>query len=158
MSSYSTSLANCGSNSCPPDQSLNPQSCSCAYPYTGVMVFRAPNFRGVTNSTLFQQLETSLWTKLGLSPGSVYLENPFFNSDEYLEVQVKLFPSPGMYFNRLEVLRIGFDLSNQTYKPPNIFGPYYFIASPYSFQGKLLLILTWLRRILLVCKLCCFRC
>ncbi|KAH7654178.1 Non-specific serine/threonine protein kinase protein, partial [Dioscorea alata] len=134
LSSYSTSLANCGSNSCPPDQSLNPQSCSCAYPYTGVMVFRAPNFRGVTNSTLFQQLETSLWTKLGLTPGSVYLENPLFNSDEYLEVQVKLFPSPGMYFKRLEVLRIGFDLSNQTYKPPNIFGPYYFIASPYSFQ------------------------
>ncbi|KAJ0975549.1 hypothetical protein J5N97_017514 [Dioscorea zingiberensis] len=135
LQTYSTSLASCGSNSCPPDQSLNPQSCSCAYPYTGVMVFRAPNFRDVTNSTLFQQLETSLWTKLSLSPGMVFLENPFFNSDDYLQVQVKLFSSQGMYFNRSEVLRIGFDLSNQTFKPPNIFGPYYFIASPYPFQG-----------------------
>ncbi|XP_012573816.1 leucine-rich repeat receptor protein kinase HPCA1-like isoform X2 [Cicer arietinum] len=32
-----------------------------------------------------------------------------------------------------EVQRIGFALSNQTYKPPHDFGPYYFIASPYAF-------------------------
>ncbi|CAL9170726.1 unnamed protein product [Musa hybrid cultivar] len=132
---YSTSLANCVENLCPQDQSLSPQSCSCAYPFEGVMFFRAPRFRDVTNNTLFQSLESSLWTKLGLPPGSVFLQNPFINSDSYLQVQVKLFPPSGMYFNRSEILQIGFDLSNQTYKPPPIFGPYYFIASPYPFPG-----------------------
>lgn len=134
---YSTSLANCVANLCPQDQSLSPQSCSCAHPFEGVMFFRAPRFRDVTNNTLFQSLESSLWTKLGLPPGSVFLQNPFINSDSYLQVQVKLFPPSGMYFNRSEILQIGFDLSNQTYKPPPIFGPYYFIASPYPFPGDL---------------------
>lgn len=138
---YSTSLAECAANLCPPDQSLNPQSCKCAYPYEGVMFFRAPLFRDVTNSTLFQSLESSLWKKLDLPPGSVFLQNPFFNSDSYLQVQVKLFPSSGMYFHRSEILEIGFKLSNQTYKPPEIFGPYYFIASQYPFPGDDLSIL-----------------
>ncbi|XP_064999675.1 leucine-rich repeat receptor protein kinase HPCA1-like [Musa acuminata AAA Group] len=133
--SYSTSLAECAANLCPPDQSLNPQNCKCVYPYEGVMFFRAPLFRDVTNSTLFQSLESSLWKKLDLPPGSVFLQNPFFNNDSYLQVQVKIFPSSGMYFNRSEILQIGFKLSNQTYKPPEIFGPYYFKAFQYPFPG-----------------------
>ncbi|CAD6203512.1 unnamed protein product [Miscanthus lutarioriparius] len=132
---YSTSLVKCYSGSCPAGQSLSPQSCLCAYPYQGVMYFRAPFFHDVTNDTAFQALESMLWTKLALTPGSVYLQDPFFNSDAYMQVQVKLFPagSSGAYFNRSEVMRIGFDLSNQTFKPPKEFGPYYFIASPYPF-------------------------
>ncbi|ONK78115.1 uncharacterized protein A4U43_C02F14510 [Asparagus officinalis] len=130
---YSTSLTKCSSKACPLGQSISPQSCDCAYPYEGVLIFRAPFFRDVTNSSLFQQLEMSLWTKLKLTPGSIYLANPFFNSDNYLQVQVKLFPSNGIYFNRAEILKIGGDLSNQLFKPPAVFGPYYFIASPYPF-------------------------
>ncbi|TVU47201.1 hypothetical protein EJB05_06792 [Eragrostis curvula] len=131
---YATSLVKCFSGTCPAGQSLSPQSCACAYPYQGVMYFRAPFFRDVTNGTAFQALESMLWTKLGLTPGSVYLQNPFFNSDSYMQVQVKLFPAGSeAYFNRSEVMRIGFDLSNQTFKPPKEFGPYYFIASPYPF-------------------------
>ncbi|XP_064954819.1 leucine-rich repeat receptor protein kinase HPCA1-like [Musa acuminata AAA Group] len=133
--SYSTSLAECAANLCPPDQSLNPQNCKCVYPYEGVMFFRAPLFRDVTNSTLFQSLESSLWKKLDLPPGSVFLQNPFFNNDSYLQVQVQIFPSSGMYFNRSEILQIGFKLSNQIYKPPEIFGPYYFKAFQYPFPG-----------------------
>lgn len=135
---YSTSLVKCYSGSCPAGQSLSPQSCLCAYPYQGVMYFRAPFFHDVTNDTAFQALESMLWTKLALTPGSVYLQDPFFNSDAYMQVQVKLFPagSSGSYFNRSEVMRIGFDLSNQTFKPPKEFGPYYFIASPYPFPGQ----------------------
>ncbi|XP_039136272.1 probable leucine-rich repeat receptor-like protein kinase At5g49770 [Dioscorea cayenensis subsp. rotundata] len=132
---YSTSLTQCGPKSCPPNQSLSPLSCSCAYPYEGVMVFRAPFFRDVTNSTLFESLEMSLWTKLNLPPGSVFLQNPFINSDNYMQLQLKLFPSEDIYFNRSEILRIGFDLSNQTYKPPKMFGPYYFIGTPYPFPA-----------------------
>ncbi|KAG8096119.1 hypothetical protein GUJ93_ZPchr0013g36458 [Zizania palustris] len=131
---YSTSLVKCFTETCAAaGESMSPQSCACAYPYQGVMYFRAPFFGDVTNGTAFQELESKLWTKLGLTPGSVFLQDPFFNSDSYMQVQVKLFPSGSAYFNRSEVMRIGFDFSNQTFKPPKEFGPYYFIASPYPF-------------------------
>ncbi|XP_057486621.1 leucine-rich repeat receptor protein kinase HPCA1-like [Actinidia eriantha] len=133
---YSTSLANCGSKSCSPEQNLNPQSCDCAYPYEGTFYFRAPSFRELSNANMFHSLEMSLWMKLGLTPGSVSLQNPFFNIDDYLQVQLELFPSTGKYFNRTEIVRLGFALSNQTYKPPPEFGPYYFIASPYLFPDE----------------------
>ncbi|KAG2664340.1 hypothetical protein I3760_16G078100 [Carya illinoinensis] len=133
---YSTSLSKCGSrSSCPPDQKLSPRSCECAYPYAGKLYFRGPKFRELSNVNIFHSLEMSLWLNLSLTPGSVSLQNPFFNTDDYLEVQLALFPATGKYFKRSEVLRIGFDLSNQTYKPPKEFGPYYFIASPYAFPA-----------------------
>ncbi|XP_059640750.1 leucine-rich repeat receptor protein kinase HPCA1 [Cornus florida] len=130
---YSTSVANCRGKSCPSDQKLNPQSCFCAFPLEGTLFFRAPSFRELSNANIFHSLEMTLWEKLNLTPGSVALDNPFFNIDDYLQVQLGLFPSSGKYFNRTEVQRIGFDLSNQTFKPPPEFGPYYFIASPYVF-------------------------
>ncbi|XP_073142230.1 leucine-rich repeat receptor protein kinase HPCA1 isoform X2 [Henckelia pumila] len=130
---YTTSLANCGSQLCEADKKLNPQSCECAYPYEGTLYFRAPLFRELSNASLFHSLEMSLWLKLGLSPGSVSVQNPFFNVDDYLQVQLGLFPSNSKYFNRSEVQRLGFALSNQTFKPSAEFGPYFFIASPYIF-------------------------
>ncbi|KAG6404706.1 hypothetical protein SASPL_136959 [Salvia splendens] len=133
---YSTSLANCGSQICTSDQKLNPQSCDCAYPYEGTLYFRAPFFRDLANASLFHTLEMSLWVKLGLNPGSVSLQNAFFNVDDYLQVQLGLFPSDAKYFNRSQVQRIGFSLTNQTYKPPKEFGPYYFIAAPYVFGDE----------------------
>ncbi|XP_038903747.1 probable leucine-rich repeat receptor-like protein kinase At5g49770 isoform X2 [Benincasa hispida] len=132
---YSTSLASCLSKSCPPDEKLSPQSCECAYPFEGTLYFRAPSFRELSNVTLFHSLEMSLWKKLDLTPGSVFIQNPFFNVDDYLQMQLALFPPDGKYFNRSDIQRIGFDLSNQTYKPPREFGPFYFIASPYGFAG-----------------------
>ncbi|XP_075513609.1 leucine-rich repeat receptor protein kinase HPCA1-like isoform X2 [Primulina tabacum] len=130
---YTTSLSNCGTQLCEADQKLNPQSCECAYPYEGTLYFRAPLFRDLSNASLFHFLEMSIWLKLGLSPGSVSVQNPFFNVDDYLQVQLGLFPSNSKYFNRSEVQRLGFALSNQTYKPSSEFGPYFFIASPYIF-------------------------
>ncbi|XP_074369253.1 leucine-rich repeat receptor protein kinase HPCA1-like [Apium graveolens] len=129
---YSTSLANCGDKSCLSEQKLNPQSCECAYPYQGTLFFRAPSFTDVSNATLFHSLETSLSVNFNLSPGSVSLDNIFFNSEDYLEVHIGLFPSDGNFFDMSEVQRFDSALSNQTYKPPNVFGPYYFIASDYK--------------------------
>uniref|UniRef100_A0A453FT59 Protein kinase domain-containing protein n=1 Tax=Aegilops tauschii subsp. strangulata TaxID=200361 RepID=A0A453FT59_AEGTS len=118
------------------DQSLDPATCSCAYPYTGKMIFRAPLFADPSDRTTFQQLETSLWKELGLRPGAVFLSDVLFSSDDYLQVQVSLFPSTGTSFATSELIRIGFAFSNQTYKPPSIFGPYYFIGDTYvSFSG-----------------------
>ncbi|CAL4946850.1 unnamed protein product [Urochloa decumbens] len=131
MIPYATSVTKCGSTSCSSDQSLDPASCSCAYPYIGTIFFRSPLFADLTNNEHFQQLETSLWTELGLRPGSVFLSDVLFTSDDYLQVKMRMFPSTGTSFNLSEVTRIGFDLSNQTYKPPQGFGPYYFVADPY---------------------------
>lgn len=133
---YSTSLASCRTKACPPDERLSPQSCDCAFPFEGTLYFRGPSFRDVTDADLFHTLEMTLWNNLGLPPGSVSLQNPFFNMEGNLQVQVAFFPSTGKFFNRTEVLRIGFDLNNQTYKPPKPFGPYYFIAAPYAFPGN----------------------
>ncbi|VAH65333.1 unnamed protein product [Triticum turgidum subsp. durum] len=134
--SYSTDITQCGSTTCSGDQSLDPATCSCAYPYTGKMIFRAPLFADPSDRTTFQQLETSLWKELGLHPGAVFLSDIYFSSDDYLQVQVSLFPSTGTSFATSELIRIGFAFSNQTYKPPNIFGPYYFIGDTYvSFSG-----------------------
>ncbi|KAF8411900.1 hypothetical protein HHK36_004458 [Tetracentron sinense] len=135
---YSTSLANCANNLCSSGQSPSPQSCSCAYPFEGTLYFRGPSFRELSNATRFQSLEMSLWKQLLLNPGSVSLQNPFFNTDDYLQVHLALFPSDGKYFNRTEIQRIGLYLTNQIYKPPPDlgFGPYFFIGSPslYPFQ------------------------
>ncbi|KAK3162281.1 hypothetical protein QOZ80_1BG0087710 [Eleusine coracana subsp. coracana] len=101
---YITNVTRCGSSSCSSDQNLS-------------------------NNEHFQQLEISLWTELGL--GSVFLSDVHFNDDDYLQIQVRLFPLTGTSFNLSELTRIGFDLSNQTYKPPEDFGPYFFVADPY---------------------------
>ncbi|KAJ8752207.1 hypothetical protein K2173_003815 [Erythroxylum novogranatense] len=132
---YSTNLANCGSKTCSLDQKLSPQSCECAYPLEGTFYFRGISFKDVSNVNRFHALEMSIWVALRLPPGSVFLSSPIFNVDDYLQVQVSLFPASGIYFNRSEVQRIGFELSNQTYKPPPEFGPYYFTASPYPFPA-----------------------
>ncbi|KAI0519373.1 hypothetical protein KFK09_006819 [Dendrobium nobile] len=133
---YSTSLGHCNSVLCSLEQSVNPQSCSCAYPYQGFLVFRAPFFRDMTNSTRFQELESSLSSKLSPTIGSVYLSQVTFNENNYLEVQLKLFHPTEMYFKRSEIQKLGFSLSNQTYKPPAEFGPYYFSAFPYPFSDS----------------------
>ncbi|TQD77023.1 hypothetical protein C1H46_037469 [Malus baccata] len=129
---YTTST-NCPSAPCPGGQQQSPQSCQCGYPFEGTLYFRAPSFRDLTNVNLFHSLEMSIWVKLGLTPGSVSLENPFFDINDYLQIHMALFPSSGTHFNRSEVIRIGFDLSNQTYKPPKEFGPYIFIPAQYNF-------------------------
>ncbi|KAF5178513.1 Leucine-rich repeat receptor-like protein kinase pepr2 [Thalictrum thalictroides] len=130
--SYSTSTASCGSKSCPSNEKLKPQCCDCALPYEGTFYFRAPSFTDLSNATVFHELEMSLWTELSLTPCSVSLQNIFFNRDSYLQVQLDLFPPVGKYFNQTEIQRIGYYLSNQTFKPSVEFGPYYFIASPYA--------------------------
>ncbi|GJM92765.1 hypothetical protein PR202_ga09261 [Eleusine coracana subsp. coracana] len=126
---YITNVTRCGSSSCSSDQSIDPANCGCTYPYIGKMFFRAPLFTDLSNNEHFQQLEISLWTELGL--GSVFLSDVHFNDDDYLQIQVRLFPLTGTSFNLSELTRIGFDLSNQTYKPPEDFGPYFFVADPY---------------------------
>ncbi|KAK1667583.1 hypothetical protein QYE76_055742 [Lolium multiflorum] len=129
---YTTNLTKCGTASCSSDQSLDPATCSCAYPYTGNMTFRAPSFADPSDSATFQLLETSLWKQLAPRPGAVSLSNVRFSSEDYLQVKVSLFPATGTSFNLSDVISIGSEISSQTYKAPPIFGPYYFMADPYA--------------------------
>ncbi|XP_076901421.1 leucine-rich repeat receptor protein kinase HPCA1-like [Bidens hawaiensis] len=133
-SGYFTPLP-CGSIPCPSDQKPSSLRCECAYPYEGNLFFRAPSFRSLTNDTLWHSLESSLSTKLSLSTGSVALQNPFFNIDDYLQVHVQFFPSESKHFTRVEVQNLGFYLTKQTYKPPAELGlgPYFFMADLYPF-------------------------
>ncbi|XP_047066338.1 leucine-rich repeat receptor protein kinase HPCA1-like [Lolium rigidum] len=129
---YRTSMDKCAlTTTCPSDQNQNPANCDCAFAYSGKMIFRAALFKDSTDSIMFQQLETSLWTQLNLRAGAVELSDVHFNSDGYLQVQVELFPSSRTNFNHSELIVIGFLLSNHTYKQPAKFGPYIFIADKY---------------------------
>ncbi|CAN6466045.1 unnamed protein product [Victoria cruziana] len=133
--SYSTNVTRCQKITCPQRQKLSPQSCGCAYPFEGLMIFRAPSFQDISNSSRFTELEDRLWTNLGLASHSVYLSNLYFDVNDYLVVPVDFFPSNGVYLNQSEILRISSYLTNQNFNPPSGFGPYYFVSIPYIQQG-----------------------
>ncbi|KAK8957708.1 putative leucine-rich repeat receptor-like protein kinase [Platanthera zijinensis] len=124
---YSAGLSNCGGNSCSTNN-------TCSHPYMGIMYFRAPFFRDLTNATIFQLLENSLWERYGPNLGSISLQNPFFDSDSYLEVKIELCPINGAYFNLNDILE-NLDLSSNNYTAPVVYGPYYFGAFPYTLPG-----------------------
>ncbi|KAJ3703210.1 hypothetical protein LUZ61_006915 [Rhynchospora tenuis] len=133
---YTTSLARCGPASCPNSQMLSPRNCTCAYPFSCLMVFRAPSFKDISDTAMFQELESSLWSQLALAPSSVYLSDVAITGDKYIEANVALFPMSELYFSASEVIRLGFDLNNQTYQAPAMFGPYYFMQFPYQLPGS----------------------
>jgi hypothetical protein len=95
------------------------------------MVFRAPFFKDLTDSDTFQELETSILKDSNLHVSAVYLSDVHFNNDSYLQVQVELFPPSGASFETSEVSIIGSVFSNQIWKPPAKFGPYFFIGDQY---------------------------
>ncbi|KAJ4836817.1 hypothetical protein Tsubulata_045001 [Turnera subulata] len=138
-SSYVTHQRNCVPAKCFSDQISSP-NCKCAYPFTGVLLFRAPSFSGLGTSSLYASLENSLlysFYSLQLPVDSVSLSNPRKGSNEHLELNLGVFPSSQDHFNQTEVSAIGFALANQTFKPPEQFGPFFFIADTYEpFAGQ----------------------
>lgn len=134
-SSYSTPTENCVPSSCALAQILSPK-CKCAHPYTGDLVFRATLFSSFGNTSLYELLHQKLMLAFrtgGLPVDSVSLSNPTKNIDDYLILNLQVFPSDQEYFNRTGISRIGFALSNQTFKPPHEFGPFYFQANSYEY-------------------------
>ena len=67
---------------------------------------------------------------------SVSLSHPTKDPNQYLKLSLQVFPSKQDHFNRTGVISIGFLLSNQTFKPPPVFGPFYFDADKYGHFGK----------------------
>ncbi|XP_027187019.1 leucine-rich repeat receptor protein kinase HPCA1-like isoform X3 [Cicer arietinum] len=132
--SYTTPTNNCVPITCTSNQILSPK-CKCAYPYTGTLTLRAPSFSDLGNKTVFAMLEYTLMESFrnhDKPVDSVSLSNPRKNVYQYLDLNLEIFPSDQVSFDRTAISGIGFILSNQTYKPPPIFGPFYFIADKYE--------------------------
>ncbi|PUZ63301.1 hypothetical protein GQ55_3G056800 [Panicum hallii var. hallii] len=137
---YSTAR-NCSAlpTPCLSNQLLSP-SCICAVPYRGTLFFRSPSFSDLTSPTTFVTLEKDMETKfekLNVPVDSIAIHNPFFDSNNNLQMSLELFPSGKVQFSEQDISDVGFILSNQTYKPPGTFGPYYFNGQQYSFANDL---------------------
>ncbi|XP_056849339.1 leucine-rich repeat receptor protein kinase HPCA1-like isoform X3 [Raphanus sativus] len=131
--SYSTIPTTCPP--CDQGREANP-SCRCAYPFTGTFYFRAPSFSGLFNTTNFDILQkniTGFFNKFSYPVDSVAVRNIRENAaDHQLLIDLLVFPLGRGRFNETEMSLVNFAFSNQTYKPPPIFGPYIFIADPYT--------------------------
>ncbi|CAM0955368.1 unnamed protein product [Alopecurus aequalis] len=125
---------------CLSSQLLSP-SCTCAVPYKGTLKFRAPSFSDLGNDSYYLLLEKDMTTKLVLykTPvDSVALHNPSIDVTNSLVISLEVYPSGKVQFGEQDIADIGFLLTNQTYKPPSIFGPYFFIAQSYPFANEVL--------------------
>ncbi|XP_010441081.1 PREDICTED: probable leucine-rich repeat receptor-like protein kinase At5g49770 [Camelina sativa] len=134
-SSFSTLPTNCGRD-CDKGRKASPSTCRCAYPFTGTLTFRSPSFSGYSNNSNFQSLQQSL---------EEFLKNPIYLGasvaisniretplDYHLLIELLVFPFENERFTDTAMSLVGFAFSNQTYKPPPVFGPYVFNANPYS--------------------------
>ncbi|XP_028127258.1 probable leucine-rich repeat receptor-like protein kinase At5g49770 isoform X1 [Camellia sinensis] len=133
-SSYSTPKNCIQTTTCRSDEISSP-NCRCEYPYTGTLFFRAPSFSSLGNGSIYIILQNSLMNSFQshqLPVDSVSLSNPSKNSDDYFVLSLEVFSSGQDHFNRTGVYGIAFVLSNQTFKPPKMFGPFFFIGDPYS--------------------------
>ncbi|KAL1212287.1 Leucine-rich repeat receptor protein kinase HPCA1 [Cardamine amara subsp. amara] len=134
---FSTMPSNCS----PCDQGREPTaSCRCAYPVIGTLTFRSPSFSGFFNTTNFLILQKSLddYFKIRSYPvDSSAIRNIRENeNDHQLLMDLLVFPLATESFNQTGMAFVSFAFSNQTYKPPKIFGPYIFQAAPYrQFSG-----------------------
>lgn len=134
-SSYSTPPNNCIRMVCSIINQTSSPNCKCSFPYTGTLFFRAPTFSNLGNTTYYTTLASSMMTafqKYQLPVDSVSLSNPHKDSTNYLKMTLQIFPSVEDRFNRTGAYSLGFVLSNQTYKPPSQFGPFYFVGDQYE--------------------------
>ncbi|KAK1628459.1 hypothetical protein QYE76_002774 [Lolium multiflorum] len=119
-------------------QLLSP-SCTCAVPYKGTLKFRAPTFSDLGNESYYLLLEKDMTTKLVFykTPvDSVALYNPSIDVTNSLVISLEVYPSGKVQFVEQDIADIGFLLTNQTYKPPPVFGPYFFISQSYPLANE----------------------
>jgi hypothetical protein len=124
--------------------SLNQSECS--HPFSGFLVFRAPFFSDASNH--ITDLEANLINRLKTcsTPNNLSIQNYYFDANTYFWVQINICPTGQNYFNRSVILNC-FDLNNQDYSPPNLYGPYYFTASPYHISSRGIPYFTYLKTI-----------
>ncbi|KAL1556872.1 leucine-rich repeat receptor protein kinase HPCA1-like isoform X3 [Salvia divinorum] len=132
---YTSPKQNCTPLQCSKDQIPSP-TCQCAYPYSGTLTFRAPSFSNYGNKSVYESLEQALMISFkshNQPVDSVSLSSPVKDSVGYLKLDLEIFPYSQLYFNWTGIERIGFMLSNQTFKPPHEFGPFVFHGNAYQY-------------------------
>ncbi|KAF7126988.1 hypothetical protein RHSIM_Rhsim11G0114000 [Rhododendron simsii] len=137
-SSYSTPPNNCIRHKCSSNKVSSP-NCICAHPYTGTLIFRAPSFSDLGNSTIYTALESSLmdcFQSNQLPVDSVSLSKPTKNTDNNLLISLEVFPYGQDHFDRTRISGISLVFSNHTFVPPSIYGPYSFRAYDYFEEGN----------------------
>ncbi|CAH1444133.1 unnamed protein product [Lactuca virosa] len=112
-------------------------NCRCAFPYTGKLFFRASRLSEHEVSTEYDSLRDSMISSFQMSQlpvDSVSFGNPTKTLDDYLVINLHVFPSEGdETFDRKGINGIGWSLSNQTFKPPPDFGTYVFKGDDYEY-------------------------
>jgi hypothetical protein len=102
----------------------------CADPFVETIVFRSPSF-GDFNKYLAELHSDLLKTLNNCTQNQLRLES---YNEVYQKVDIKVCPVNQKRFTYFQVLNC-FNLTLQTYKPPENFGPYYVHALPY-FHSK----------------------
>ncbi|MBA0748365.1 hypothetical protein Gogos_005202 [Gossypium gossypioides] len=132
---YSTPQKNCVSGSCRSSQITSP-TCTCAYPYTGTLLFRGYTFAELGNTAPYLSLEQALmkfFQTHQLPVETVSLSDPRKDQFQYLLLDLSVFPYGADSFNRSGISMLAFAFSNQTFKPPKeFFGPYVFNGDKYE--------------------------
>ncbi|KAG7533610.1 Leucine-rich repeat [Arabidopsis thaliana x Arabidopsis arenosa] len=134
---HNTSFSTLPTNCSPCDRGMEASpSCRCAYPFMGTLYFRSPSFSGLFNSTNFSILQKAIadfFKKFNYPVDSVGVRNIRENpTDHQLLIDLLVFPLGRESFNQTGMSLVGFAFSNQSYKPPPIFGPYIFKADLYK--------------------------
>ncbi|XP_019095888.1 PREDICTED: probable leucine-rich repeat receptor-like protein kinase At5g49770 isoform X1 [Camelina sativa] len=134
---HNTSFSTLPTNCSPCEQGMEASTtCRCAQPFMGTLYFRSPSFSGLFNSTNFlilQKAITDFFKKYNYPVDSVGVRNIRENeTDHQLLIDLLVFPLGRESFNQTGMSLVGFAFSNQTYKPPPIFGPYIFKAALYK--------------------------
>lgn len=86
---------------------------------------------------------------------SVSLKTPSRNLEDYLVLNLEVFPSGEPSFNMTGIIGVASVLSNQTFKPKNDFNTYTFIAENYNnfFPGKVFKLYTRDHSIRQICEI-----
>ncbi|WOK95896.1 putative leucine-rich repeat receptor-like protein kinase [Canna indica] len=108
---------------------------NCSYAYEVKTIFRAPYFSYLNDSIYTPLLQKHISNQLKGQAFSIH--NYSFNEDEYLQVQLKFCPSSSRCFTENDILET-LDLNSKFTidSLPEIFGPFYFLASEYMCKGR----------------------
>ena len=125
------------SNVCPDTYLPSPiDNCSCVLPYNGLLIFRAPLFTTLENTSHFQELISYIADNLKISQSQVNITSAYFNAQNQLLVAISIFPNIGTSaWTRDHVIQFSYVLGNKGIHI-NVFGPPLFIQHPYSYDGE----------------------
>ena len=134
---YQSPITKSCSNVCSNNTAPSPvDDCACVLPYKGQLIFRAPLFTTLDNTSHFLELISYIAESLKIGQSQVYITSAYFNSLYQLLVAISIFPNTGtVKWTRDDVIRFSSVLgSNRIHI--DIFGPPLFIQEPYAYDGE----------------------